>query len=234
MKTLGIIGGLGPRATAYFMERIIDMTQAESDNEHIPMLVYNNTKIPDRTSYILDSNSENPYPELLRTGMILKEHCDCIALPCATAHVFHDRLEKDLGLPVFDMIEKTADYLKTAGFTRVGILATDGTIQGGYFQKSLQKREIDMLLPDTKQQQQIMELIYSGVKAGGAVDIRAFEEITDSLRANGAQAIVLGCTELSIVKGSFELNGDYIDVLEVLAAAVITECGAVLKKNYME
>ena len=232
MRTLGVIGGMGPGATAYFMERIVDMTQAENDGGHIPVLVYNNTKIPDRTGYILGVSSENPYPELLRTGRILKEHCDCIALPCATAHVFRDRLQKDLKLPVFDMIEETAVYLKAQGITCAGLLATDGTIKGGCFQKSLKDRDIEILLPDVQQQQRIMELIYGGIKAGRAVDMEVFEKIAKSLKAQGAQAIILGCTELSIIKGRHKLDDSFLDSLEVLAAAVITECGAVLKEEY--
>lgn len=232
MRTLGVIGGMGPGATAYFMKRIVDMTQAESDSGHIPMLVYNNTGIPDRTDYILGGSSENPYPELLRTGRILKEHCDCIALPCATAHVFRDRLQKDLELTVFDMIDETASYLKGQGITCAGLLATDGTIEGGCFQKRLKDRGIEILLPAAQQQQKIMEIIYCGIKAGGTVDMEVFEDISKSIKAKGAQIIILGCTELSIIKGHHKLDDSFLDSLEVLAAAVITECGAVLREEY--
>lgn len=232
MKTLGIIGGLGPMATVYFMERIISMTQAGSDCEHIPMFVYNNPNVPDRTRYILGTSEESPYPQLLSTGEILKAHCDCIVLPCATAHIFHERLQKELEMPVFNMIQETSDYLKKEGITCAGLLATDGTIAGGLFRQSLKKNGIKMLIPKEQEQKKVMHLIYDGMKADGEIDIADFQRISDSLRKQGAQVIILGCTELSILNGRYELGAGYVDILEVTAAAIIKYCGGRLKPQY--
>lgn len=234
MKTLGIIGGLGPMATAYFMEVIINMTQAASDSEHIPMLVYNYPCIPDRTQFILGNSDRSPYPDLLKIGKLLKKHCDCIALPCATAHYFHDRLQNELGIHVFNMLEETAECLKAAGVACAGLMATDGTVAGGCFKKLLADKGIEMIAPDKNSQKKIMSIIYDGVKAGGHIDMDAFYEISSELRKKGAQVIILGCTELSILKGRYDIGAGYIDVLEAAAAAVINECGAVLKPEYHE
>ena len=111
-------------------------------------------------------------------------------------------------------------------------MATDGTIEGGCFQKRLKDRGIEILLPAAQQQQKIMEIIYCGIKAGGTVDMEVFEDISKSIKAKGAQIIILGCTELSIIKGHHKLDDSFLDSLEVLAAAVITECGAVLREEY--
>lgn len=232
MKTLGIIGGLGPMATVYFMERIISMTQADSDREHIPMLVYNNPDIPDRTQYILGRKEESPYPDLLNAGRILKEYCDCIALPCVTAHIFYEKLQKELKVPVFNMIRETSDYLKNAGITCAGLLATDGTIAGECFKQSLQENGIKMMIPAEQQQKKIMGLIYDGIKADGEIDFAAFQEISSGLKKQGAQVVILGCTELSILKDRYELGAGYLDILEVTAASVITYCGGRLKPQY--
>lgn len=219
-------------ATVYFMERIIAMTQVQDDSGHIPMFVYNNPQVPDRTAYILDSGMESPYPALLKTGQIVKEHCDCIALPCVTAHIFHDRLQNELGIPVFNMIEETTAYLKRTGITKAGLLATDGTIAGGIFQKSMDKEHLKLLTPEKQEQEQIMRLIYDGVKADGKLDMNVFYEISEHLKNQGAETIVLGCTELSVLKGRYGLGETYLDSLEVTAAAVIKGCGGVLKEAY--
>lgn len=232
MKTLGIIGGLGPMATVYFMERIISMTQAGSDREHIPMFVYNNPNIPDRTRYILGTSAESPYSDILNTGKILKAHCDCIALPCATAHIFHDRLQKELGIPVFNMIQETSDYMKKAGINCAGLLATDGTIAGRCFEQSLKDNGIKMLVPDEQEQKKVMHLIYDGIKADGEIDMVDFQKISAGLKKQGAQVIILGCTELSILNGRYELGAGYLDILEVTAAAIIKYCGGNLKPQY--
>lgn len=234
MKTLGIIGGLGPMATAYFMEVIISMTQAGNDSEHIPMLVYNYPGIPDRTQFILGNCDRSPYPDLVKIGSILKEYCDCIALPCVTAHYFHERLQSELGIHVFNMPEETAECLKAAGVTCAGLMATDGTIAGGCFKKALDDKGIEMVVPKENSQKKIMSIIYDGVKAGGYIDIDSFNETALELRENGAQVIILGCTELSILKGRHNIGAGYIDVLEAAAAAIINECGAVLKPEYRE
>lgn len=219
-------------ATVYFMERIVSMTQAASDREHIPMLVYSNPNVPDRTQYILGRKEKSPYPDLLKAGRILKEHCDCIALPCVTAHIFYEKLQKELEIPVFNMIKETTEYLKTTGITCVGLLATDGTIAGEYFKQSLQESKIEMMIPNEQQQRKIMSLIYDGIKADGGIDLAAFQEISGGLKKQGAQVVILGCTELSILKDRYELGAGYLDVLEVTAVSIIKFCGGSLKPQY--
>ena len=89
--TLGIIGGLGPIATAYFMELIIQMTDAKRDQDHLSMIVYNAPEIPDRTSYILGVSSRNPVWDMIEIGRKLAgQKVACISIPCVTAHYFHE------------------------------------------------------------------------------------------------------------------------------------------------
>ena len=94
-KTLGVLGGMGPLATAYFMKITVDMTKADKDQEHIPMIVFNNTLIPDRTEYILDNNNPNPVPLLQDDAKKLENlGADVIAMPCNTAHMFFEEIQK--------------------------------------------------------------------------------------------------------------------------------------------
>ena len=93
--SLGIIGGLGPMATAYFMELLINMTDAKCDQDHLEMIIYNCPSIPDRTAYILGKSNANPVVPIIKIGKKLKEqNVDCISIPCITAHYFHDEIEE--------------------------------------------------------------------------------------------------------------------------------------------
>ena len=138
---LGIIGGLGPMATAYFMELLINMTDAKCDQDHLEMIIYNCPSIPDRTAYILGKSNANPVVPIIKIGKKLKEqNVDCISIPCITAHYFHDEIEEKTGCKVIHAIRDTSYMLKEAGLTKIGIMATDGTIQSRIFQNEIEKR----------------------------------------------------------------------------------------------
>lgn len=232
MKTLGVIGGLGPMATAYFMQLVIEMTDAVTDQEHIPMIIYNCPQIPDRTNYLLGYSSENPGPQIIDCGRKI-EHAgaDCIAIPCITAHALFPEFEKELDKPVIHAIRETAEYLKKEGISKVGLEATDGTVQTGIFQKVLEQQGIEVVLPSKEKQEMVMHIIYNNVKAGRRVDMERFGQIEEELQKNGAEVIILGCTELSMVCRDEKIGHGYLDVMEVLARAAVLNCGK-LKTKY--
>lgn len=234
MKKLGIIGGLGPMATAYFLELLVEMTKADTDQKHIEMIIYNSPNIPDRTAYILGRQNESPLPYFVSIAKkLISENAEVLAIPCMTAHYFHKVLEEEIGASVVNAISETAKYLKERGYRQVGIMATDGTIKTGVFSQELEKWEIQSVVPEEKEQKMVMELIYGGVKSGKAIDMEAFETISESLFDKGAEVILLGCTELSIIKKNNSLKADYLDVLEVLAKTCVEQCGT-LKEEYKE
>lgn len=232
MKQLGIIGGLGPMATACFMQMLTDMTDAHTDQEHLPMMILSRPDTPDRTAFILGQSDSDPLPYLLDSGRKLeKMGADCIAIPCVTAHYFHADLERELSVPVIHAPKETVRRLKEAGIEAAGIMATEGTAKAGIFQRELLKAGIRPVLPDEKAQKAVTSTIYDRVKASLPADMPMFLEAADSLRAAGAQCLILGCTELSVVKKDNSLSGGYIDVLEVLCAEGIIRCGAPLKEH---
>ncbi len=112
----------------------------------------------------------------------------------------------------------------------MAILATSGTVMSKIIQQELGKKHIQTLLPDERQQQKIMEIIYKQIKAGRSVEIEEFEQIGTQLQQRGAQKLLLGCTELSLLKRDFTLNQAYADVLEILASAVVTYNGLPVKR----
>ena len=233
--TLGVIGGLGPITTAHFMELIIRMTEADTDQEHLDMIIYNRPSIPDRTGYILDPSKPNPLPEMIRVGNALaSQGAGLIAIPCMTAHYFHRELTYAIDAPIVHAIHEVAVHLKKHGIATVGIMATDGTIRSKLFQQELTKHGITPVIPGEEGQKCVMSVIYDDIKANRPADMEKFRFASRELRSLGAQAIILGCTELSLVKRDCAIGAGYLDAMEVLAQTCVRLCGGRLKEEYQD
>ena len=233
--TLGVIGGLGPIATAHFMELVIRMTEAHTDQEHLDMILYNRPSIPDRTGYILDPTKPNPLPEMIRVGNALaRQGAKLIAIPCMTAHYFHRELTRYIEAPIVHAIHETAAHLKKHGISKVGIMATDGTIRSKLFQQELERHGMEAIIPGQQGQKCVMSVIYDDIKANRPADMEKFNYASSELREKGAQAIILGCTELSLVKRDYPIGAGYLDAMEVLAQVCVVRCGGKLKEEYQE
>ncbi|MCS7233178.1 MAG: amino acid racemase [Synergistetes bacterium] len=201
-KIVGILGGMGPEATADLFLKIIRLTPALKDQDHIRVIIDSNPKIPDRTAYIL-GKGEDPFPALLETALNLKRAgVDFIIMPCNTAHYFLKRLEKETGLPFISIIDAALEELKerVSPPARVGILATDGTIRAGIYHESLKKEGFTPVVPSDERQKLVMKCIYEGVKAGRIAEAREWIKAPlGELQALGVKAIILGCTELPVL-----------------------------------
>lgn len=219
-------------ATAYFLQLLVQMSDARTDQEHMEVLLHSMPQIPDRTGYILDRNRENPLPAMAKVGQgLVDQGAEVIAIPCVTAHFFQQQLEAEIGIPILNGIEETALFLKEAGVCRAGLMATDGTVQSGLFQRSLDAAGISCVLPSQEGQLQVMHLIFNDVKAGKPVEMPLFLDTARQLFRDGAQVILLGCTELSLIKRDFRLEPGFLDVMEVLARKAVCTCGR-LKPEY--
>lgn len=234
MKKLGVIGGLGPMATAFFMQMVIEMTDAAVDQEHIEMYIHSCPSIPDRTGYILGKSAENPCPRMAAVGQKLAaDGAELIAIPCVTANYFYRELSEAIPVPVINIIEETGSYLSKRGIKSAGLMATDGTVQSGLFRQILEKAGIRVVLPDEEGQKDVMHLIYENVKASKPVETARFERVSEELRAKGAEVLLLGCTELSMIRRDYEIGAGYLDVMQLLAKCAVERCG-VLKEEYKE
>lgn len=230
-KRLGVIGGLGPMATAYFMELLTRMSDAGTDQEHMEVLIYSKPSIPDRTKYILGESDESPLPAMLSIGEKLREAgADLFAVPCITAHYFHEDLEKKLGVPMVNGLLETALYLAKEKKSRVGILATDGTIQSRLLQDVLGEYGIQSIVPGEESQRKVMSIVYDEIKAGDSADMGKFKQVSEELFEKGAQVILLACTELSLIKKENVLPAGYLDILEVIARAAVERCHRVRRE----
>lgn len=230
-KTLGILGGVGPLASVRFSEMMINMTDAKTDQEHIPLLMFNDNTIPDRTSFILGKSSIDPVPKMISGIKKLVDFgSDYIVITCNTAHYFYKQLQASTSVPIVNMIEEavTAAILKRPGIKKIGVLATDGTVESGVYAKVIEERGLTCVVPSKKSQSVVMDIIYNQVKAGKDVDLLGFLKIIDEMRNNGCDVIILGCTELSVINADNKLSlhsGDIVDAMEALAKKCITLCG---------
>lgn len=232
---LGILGGLGPAATANFMNKIIEMTDATKDQEHIDMLVFNVPSIPDRTAFIKEGQKyPSPLSKLTQVAKALEtNHVETIAIPCVTAHYFYEEVSKSVSCKVLNLVEETAKYLNENGVQKVGIMATDGTVDTGLFQRIFKQEKIEYILPSIEQQRQVMDIIYGQIKQGLTPDLWSFKEVSQELFSRGAEVIILACTELSIIKNKEVIGPGYLDVIDVLAMTCVKNHGK-LKENYKE
>ena len=231
-KTIGILGGMGPLATADLYRKIIEQTKADRDNDHIRVYIDGNAAIPDRTAAILHGG-EDPVPEMLSALRHL-ELCgaDCVIMPCNTAHYFLPRLQAQTSLPILDMQQITARVCRESfpGKT-AAILATDGTIQSGLFDRALEAEGVPWMHPDESGQKTLMHLIYDVVKASKAMEPERenWEQVLDALRARGADFFILGCTELPVLAGALHSKGPFLDPTEELAKEAIRFCDYQIK-----
>ena len=235
-KKVGIIGGMGPAATCDHMMKIINMTDAASDQEHIHVLVDSNINIPDRTEALLHGG-EDPVPEMLASAKRLESiGADFLILPCNTAHCFVPRLENQVSIPFLSMPDETAALLSRKGVKTAAVLATDGTVQSGLYGKALASKGIEAIYPNDEQQKLLMSLIYDYIKKGitdpSKLPHDQIVAIVDDLRSRGAEALLLACTELPL---AFDITGidddTCVDPTRVLAAAAIREAGAKIRQD---
>lgn len=229
--TVGVLGGLGPMASVYFYEMVVNMTDAKTDQEHVDMIITNRATTPDRTAFIVDNSKEDPSNILIDDAKKLEKYgVDFIVMTCNTAHYFYEKIEKNVNIPLVNIVEETIKHAKDTNHKKLGILATTGNIKTRLYQNMCEKYGIEYLVLDETRQSQIMEIIYDDIKSGKPANMDKFNSIVDYLKLNNCDGVILGCTELSILKNDNNLDGNfYIDSLEVLARETIVRSGRKLK-----
>ncbi len=223
---LGVLGGLGPASSAYFYDMITAHTASECDSDHIDLVLASAASTPDRTGFIL-GNGEDPLPCMADCARRLEAFgADYIAIPCNTAHYFYDEIARSVGIPVINIIRETALYIKSLGISHIGLLATEGTVFSGAYAHVCRETGIDCTVPEKADRDILMDIIYGQIKAGKRADMDAFHAVSRRLTERGCERLILGCTELSLLKRDEGLDGAlYTDSLEVLACRSIVLCG---------
>lgn len=232
MKKLGIVGGMGPAATARLFSRIIEFTDVDTDQEHIDIVILNNPQVPDRTAFILGNSPESFVPVLQGMTKELQEAgCEVIAMPCNAAHSHWEEINEGVDRATFiNMLKETALLLKGLGCSRPGLLATDGIIFSRVFHEELASCGLEAVVPDEVHQAQVMGAIYDYVKAGREIPPGLLDEACDYLIDQGADSLILGCTELALLGIPARYKGIPVaDTIDVLAWRSVIECDAPAK-----
>lgn len=219
---LGIIGGMGPMASAVFYDMISSKTDASCDQENLDLILLSHAGMPDRTRAILSKDEaqiEEVRSKLLADAMFLQNAgCTAIAVTCNTAHYFVNMIEDELDIPFIHLIRETAEAVASEfGAKKVAVLATDGTIETRLYQDELSKRGVIAFTPKAEVQALVMHEIYECIKSGKPADEEIWQKIEEYVKAEGCEAAVLACTELSVVRKELSLGSFYFDPMDIMA-----------------
>lgn len=231
-KIVGILGGMGPMATADLFYDIIAATDARSDADHVHLIIDNDTDVPDRTNAIL-GEGESPLLHLATMAKKLEYMgADILAISCNTSHYYYEQICDAVDIPVINMIEQTAKFIAKKGYKKAFLLATDGTCKMGLYSEQLEKYGVQTVLPSESLQREVMRLIYDCVKAGDySLDISPFVRGLDEELEDGCP-LILGCTEIPVAFERFALDGyNIVNPSKILARAIVVSAGARVKEG---
>ncbi|PRZ03800.1 aspartate racemase [Isoptericola sp. CG 20/1183] len=227
---VGVIGGVGPLATAYFLQRVVQLTAAERDQEHVDMVVLNHATVPDRTDFVVGRSTLDPGPVLARDARRLERFgVSFLVMPCNTAHYFTQQVLDAITVPFVSIVDVTvaAARRRAPGLTKVGLLATAGTVASGVYDDAFAAHGIEVVTPDADDQARVSTVIYDQVKAGRPADPDELRAVAAGLVARGAGVVVLGCTELSVAAVDHGLLDEppFLDSMDELVRATIIRAG---------
>jgi aspartate racemase len=229
-KMIGILGGMGPEATIYIFRLIVELTKVEKDQDHIPIIIFNNPKIPDRTAAIV-RGGPSPLPYLIDSAVFLeKAGADFILMPCVTAHYFYKEIVKHITIPFLHLLEESVWYVKREldHVRRIGLLATDGTVQSGLFQEFFNKNGIEIVVPKKDGQNLLMKALYQkeGVKAGyKEFPKEMILQVLQQLIRDKVEGVIAGCTEIPLVIHQSDMDIPLINPLKIIARKSILKAG---------
>lgn len=222
MKTIGILGGMGPEATILLMQKVFNaVPDARDDADHIPMIVHQNPQVPSRIKALIEGTGDDPAPVLASMAQDLeKAGVSALAMPCNTAHHYATAIEDASALPFLNMLELTADHLEQAGAKTVGMLASPATRLTGVFEAPFEKRGLTPItLPDDGD---ILKVIRA-VKAGKPSSETGpdLTRIAQALIDEGADHLLVACTELSFLTKDLPKGTPWTDSLDCLVTEIV-------------
>ena len=222
LNTIGILGGMGPEAALYFYKKILKLTPAKKDQDHIPTLIYSNPQIPDRTKALFSQNQESLLKALQHSVKLLeKGKVSFIVIPCNTAHYWIKQMRQEVEIPIINMVEETILKMVKSNLKKVGLLGTLGTLKSQIYQKT-GKRKIDILIPPDNACQQVMTIIAEVKNGNKSESLRnSILSIVKWFGKQGISKVVLGCTELPLLfEGQTNLDW-LVDPMEILAEIAV-------------
>ena len=221
MRPVGVLGGMGPEATILLMKKVLDAVPAQDDADHVPLIVHQNTQVPSRVAALIEGTGEDPTPALRAMAADLQRAgAHALAMPCNTAHHYAQAVAEATDLPFLDMIEGTADFLRGVGAERIGMLASPATRLAGVFGPPFGARGLE---PVWLQDDAPLLEIIRAVKAGAPQEqtAPALAAQATLLAEQGAERLLVACTELSLLSEGLPGDLPRTDSLDCLAAAIV-------------
>lgn len=227
-KVGGVLGGLGPLATAYFLQQIVMATDAQTDQDHVDLIITQRSSTPDRTAAIL-GQGPSPADSLNRDiSILIGAGAEFITAPCNSSVVFLEHVNEQFGIPFLSIIEETVKAArgKYPDATKLALMATAGTAKAGLYHRAAEENGFTVVDPTSQEQEAITAIIYDQVKANKPIDQEQFFDVCDGLMSRGAEVLITGCTELSVVVEKVGLQGrPIVDSLKSLAQATVRQAG---------
>ena len=224
-RIIGIIGGMGPLATVDLFEKLVKMTPAGSDQEHHQILIFNNSKIPSRMAAGL-GQGEDPLPELLKTAKCLEQAgADFLIMPCHTAHIWFDGIQKAINIPLISLIETTVTHIKqhhphVSG--KILLLSSQATMKHRLYQEAFQKKGMTIQIP-TPAEQMLIDMVIQHVKTNSP-DLSSIKPLNNMLNRyyeRGIIALLGGCTEIPLLFPQLHSKFEKLDPTLMLAKKAI-------------
>lgn len=222
-NTAGVLGGMGPDATVDFMAKVIAATPAETDQDHVRLLVDQNPTVPSRQAAIL-GDGPDPGPAMAAMAVGLQQAgADFLVLPCNTAFAFAPAIRAAVDIPLLSIIDVTADACR--GYDRVGVLATAGCLKANLYQDALTAADVTAVLPEGDEVTEIQRLVFR-IKNGDQGDdvVRGMQRFAEALVRRGAKVIVAACTEIPLVLTQDMLDVPLVSSTDILARVTAAIC----------
>ena len=221
-KTVGVLGGMGPAATLDFFARVLALTDAKSDQDHIRLIIDNNPQVPNRNDAIVGTGP-SPAPTLVSMAQGLERAgAELLVMPCNAAHAFLADVKRATRLPVISIIDVTVEATRASHPRRVGLLAADGCINAGLYQNAFGKLGIETIAPSAQTRERFMTTLYR-IKQGdtGHEARRAMRSVATDLISQGADVVIGGCTEVPLVLDANDIDAPFVNSTDCLAKAAI-------------
>ena len=222
MRKVGVLGGMGPEATIYFMQRVVDAVEAQDDADHIPLLVDQNTQVPSRIKAILEGNGKDPGPVLadMAKGLVAAG-AEALVMPCNTAHYYADQVARATDAPFLNMVQMAGDEAaRIAPGGKVGLLGSPALQQVGVFEAALADAGLTPVY--AREQARVLATIRS-IKSQGPSRFAAhtLSEACSEMQNDGADVICICCTEFSLLQREIDARVPIFDSLDLLVAATV-------------
>ncbi|PZR32949.1 MAG: hypothetical protein DI538_18800 [Azospira oryzae] len=229
-KRLGIIGGMGSNAGVSFFKKVIACCPASCDQDFIEIVVHSNSKVPDRTRAI-SFGETSPVDEIVRSIKLMEQHVDVIAIPCVTSFYFYPEFSSATHVPILHPVSLVKEELKRNfdSKTKIGLLATTGTIQSRLFTKKYDTESFEFTTLNAHDQEEFfMRSVYmkNGLKSAVVSNEarKYFDVAVSKLLDAGAEVIVGACTEVQLALDQSRLAIPYVDAVDLLAKSAVEAC----------